>query len=133
MSAAKLSYEQPIKPYYVELLSRYLQQSNDRPPMGWRRAVIALPRNATRVEPAEQDRFMQELLTLIRERCAAVDPKDISPQGLWIEEFHRFELVDKHIHGARLKVYPGRSTPREVWIDVDPEAGRFPGAGTFRS
>jgi hypothetical protein len=73
---------------------------------------------------------MEELLTLIRKRCSTTDPKKTSPQGFWIEEFDSSEIVNRHLRGAKLKVYPGRSVPQQVWIDVAPAAGPF-AAGTF--
>jgi hypothetical protein len=79
MSAAPVSYEQPIKAQYTELFARYLQRRSEPPPAGWQRAVLELPLDATRVDVGEQDSFMEELLTLIRERCSTTDPKKTSP------------------------------------------------------
>ena len=133
MSAAPLSYEQPIKAHYAEIFDRYLQRTNAQPPAGWQRAVMDLPPNAPRVEIREQDRFMEELLKLIRERCSTADPKETSPQGLWIEAFGGSEIVGRHLRGARLKIYPGESVPQKAWIDVAPAAGPFAAGDIFRA
>jgi hypothetical protein len=133
MSAAPLSYEQPIKAHYEEIFTRYLQRRSEPPPAGWRRAVLELPPDATRVDATERDSFMEELLRLIRERCATTDPKKTSPQGFWIEEFDSSEIVNRHLRGAKLKVYPGGSVPKQVWIDVAPAAGPFAAGDIFRA
>jgi hypothetical protein len=97
------------------------------------RAVLELPPNAARLDPKEEERFMEELLRLIRERCAATDPKDTSPQGLWIEEFDGSEVVNKYLRGGRLKLYPGKPMLESVWIDTAPDAGPIPSSGFFRT
>ena len=132
MSAAPLSYEQPIKAHYAEIFARYLQRRSEPPPAGWQRAVLELPPDAPRVEMREQDRFMEELLRLIRERCSTADPKKTSPQGLWIEGFGGSEIVNRHLRGGKLKVYPGRSVPQQMWIDVAPAAAPFAAGDVFR-
>jgi hypothetical protein len=103
------------------------------PPTGWQRAVLHLPPDAARVEPREQDRFMEELLRLIREQCSTTNPKGTSPQGLWIEKFDGSEVVNKYLRGGKLKLYPGESVPQPVWIDVAVIAGPWPGSGFFRT
>jgi hypothetical protein len=133
MSAAPLSYEQPIKEHYTDIFYRCLQRTCEPPPAGWQRAVLELPPDAPRVEMREQDRFMEELLRLIRERCSTADPKKTSPQGFWIEAFGVSEIVDRYLRGARLKVYPGESVPQKVWIDVAPAAGSFAAGDIFRA
>jgi len=133
MSAAPLCYEQPIKAHYEEIFTRYLQRRYEPPPSGWQRAVLELPPDAPRVEMKEQDRFMEELLRLIRERCSTVDPKKTSPQGFWIEQFDSSEIVNRHLRGGKLKVYAGRSVPQQVWIDVAPAAGPFAAGDIFRA
>jgi hypothetical protein len=131
MRAAPMPYDQPIKAHYEEILARYLQRKNEMPPIGWQRAVLHLPPDAARVEPREQDRFMEELLRLIREQCSTTNPKETSPQGLWIEKFDGSEVVNKYLRGGKLKLYPGESVPQPVWIDVALIAGPWPGSGFF--
>ncbi len=133
MSAAPLSYEQPIKAHYAEIFDRYLQRTNAQPPAGWQRAVLELPPDALRVDAGEQDDFMEELLRLILQRCSATDPKKTSPQGFWIDEFDSSEIVNRHLRGAKLKVYPGGSAPQQVWINVAPAAGPFAAGDIFRA
>lgn len=134
MSAATpLPYDQPINAHYGEIFVRYLRQKNEPPPAGWQRAVLELPPNAARVDPNEEERFMEELLRLIHERCAATDPKDTSPQGLWIEEFDGSEVVNKYLRGGKLKLYPGKPMLEAVWIDTAPDAGPIPPSGFFRT
>jgi hypothetical protein len=133
MSAAPLSYEQPIKAHYAEIFDRHLQRTNAQPPAGWQRAMLELPADAARVDTREQDSFMEEVLRLIRERCSIVDPKKTSPQGLWIEAFGDSEIVGRYLRGARLKIYPGESVPQKVWIDVAPAAGPFAAGDIFRA
>ena len=133
MSAAPLSYEQPIKAHYADIFYRYLQRTGEPPPAGWQRAVLELPADALRVDASDQDRFMEELLRLMRERCSTVNPKNTSPQGLWIEDFGSSEIVSRYLRGARLKVYPGESVPQSVWIDVAPAAGPFAAGDIFRA
>jgi hypothetical protein len=133
MSAAPLSYDQPIKAHYAEIFARYLQRTNEQPPAGWQRVVLELPPDAPRVETREQDRFMEELLKLIRARCSTVDPKKTSPQGLWIEAFGDSEIVGEYLQRARLKIYPGESVPQKVWIDVASAAGPFAAGDIFRA
>ena len=43
---------------------------------------------------------MEELTSLIRERCAATDLKRVNHQGLWIDKFDGFEVVNKYLQGA---------------------------------
>ena len=124
-------YDQPIKDHYGVIFTQYLRRKNELPPAGWQRAVLYLPPNAERVDPSEQDRFMEELLRLVRERCSTTDPKDTSPQGLWIEKFDGSEVVNKYLRGGKLKLYPGESVPHPVWIDVALIAGPWPGSGFF--
>jgi hypothetical protein len=133
MSAAPLSYEQPIKAHYTEILTRYLQRTNEPPPAGWRRAVLELPPDAIRVEAREQDTFTEELLRLIRERCSTTDPKTTSPQGFWIEQFDSSEIVNRHLRGGKLKVYAGSPAPQQMWIDVAPAAAPFAAGDIFRA
>jgi len=133
MSAAPVPYEQPINAYYTEVFARCFQRKNDLPPAGWQRAVLELPPDATRVETGEHDKFMEELLKLIREQCSTADPKRTSPQGLWIEKFDSSEVVNRHLRGGRLKVYPGKSVPQQVWIEVASAAGSFGTGDVFRS
>jgi hypothetical protein len=47
MSAAPLSYEQPIKAHYAEIFDRHLQRTNAQPPAGWQRAMLELPAAST--------------------------------------------------------------------------------------
>jgi len=132
MSAARpLSYEQPIDAHYEGIFVNYLQRNNERPPAGWRRVVLHLPANAQRIESDEQNRFMEELLRMIREQCSITEPKDVSPQGLWIDKFDGSDLMNRYLQGATVKIYPGESSAQSVWIDVAPTAGPFSGGGFF--
>jgi hypothetical protein len=132
MSAATpFPYDQPINAHYGEIFVRHLRQKNEPPPAGWQRAVLELPPNAARVDPKEEEIFMEELLRLIRERCAATDPKDTSPQGSWIEDGS--EVVNKYLRGGKLKLYPGNSMLESVWIDTALDAGPIPPSGFFRT
>jgi len=134
MSAAiPLSYDQPISAHYEVIFASYLQRNNERPHLGWKRVVLHLSTNAQRVESSDQNRFMEELLRLIREKCSGTEPKDVSPQGLWIDRFEGSDLVNRYLQGATVKIYPGESSPQSVWIDVAPTAGAFSGGGFFRA
>ena len=134
MSAATpLPYDQPINAHYEVLLANYIQRNKERPPAEWKRAVLHLPADAPRVEPNEQNGFMEGLLRLIREECSMTDPKDTSPQGLWIDKFDGSDVVNKYLRGATVKIYPGESVPHSVWIDVAAVAGSWPGSGFFRT
>jgi len=134
MSAAiPLSYDQPISAHYEVIFASYLQRNNERPPVGWKRVVLHLSTNAQRVESSDQNRFMEELLRLIREKCSGTEPKDVNPQGLWIDRFEGSDLVNRYLRGATVKIYPGESSPQSVWIDVAPTAGAFSGGGFFRA
>jgi hypothetical protein len=134
MSAATpLSYEQPINAHYEVILTNYIQQNNERPPAGWKRAVLHLPANAQRVVPNEQKSFMEGLLRLIREKCSTAKPEDMSPQGLWIENFEGSDVVNKYLRAGKVKIYPGKSLAESVWIDVAAVAGPWPGSGFFRT
>lgn len=137
MSTVPVPHEQPINAHYTEIFARYLQRKNELPPAGWQRAVLELPPDATRVDATrvdarEQDRFMEELLRLIRERCFTTDPKKTSLQGFWIEKFDSSEIVNRYLRGGRLKVYPGKSVPQQVWIEVASAAGSFGTGDVFR-
>lgn len=133
MTTAPLSYEQPIKAHYEEIFTRYLRRTSEPPPVGWQRVVLELPPDATRVDATEQDRFMEELLTLIRERCSATAPAKTSPQGFWIEQFDSSEIVNRYLRGGKLKVYAGSLVPQQMWIDVAPAAGAFAAGEIFRA
>ena len=134
MSAASpLSYDQPINAHYEVMFANYIQRNNERPPAGWKRGVLQLPANAQRVEPNEQNRFMEDLLGLIREKCSTANPEDTSPQGLWIETFDGFDVVKKYLEGATVRIYPGQPLPESAWLDVAPVAGPWAGCGFFRS
>ena len=130
-AAAPLLYDQPINAHYEVLFANFIQRNNERLPAGWKRAVLHLPVDPLRVELSEQDRFMEGLLGLIREKCSTTEPKDTSPQGLWIDTFDGSDVVNKYLRGATLKIYPGESLPRSVWIDVAAIAGAWPGSGFF--
>jgi hypothetical protein len=132
-AAAPLSYDQPISSHYEVIFANYVQRNNERPPAGWKRAVLQLPANAQRIEPNEQNRFMEELLRLIREKCSMTVPTDVSPQGLWIDKFGGFDLLNRYLQGATVKIYPGGFSAQSVWIDVAPAAGPFNGSGFFRN
>jgi hypothetical protein len=133
MNAAPLNYQQPIKAHYAEIFARYLQQRSEPPPAGWQRAVLELPPDATRVDAREQDTFMGELITLIRDRCSTTDPKKTSPQGFWIEQFDSSEIVNRYLRGGKLKVYAGSPVPEQMWIDVAPAAAPFAAGDIFRA
>ena len=133
MSAATPSYDQPINAHYEMMFANCIQRNNERPPAGWKRSVLRLPANAQRVEPNEQNRFMEDLLALIREKCSTTDPADTSPQGLWIDNFDGSDVVKKYLEGATVKIYAGEPLPESVWLDVAPVAGPWAGSGPFRS
>lgn len=115
------------------MFANHIQRKDERPPEGWKKAVLNLPANAQRVEPNEQNRFMEDLLRLIREKCSTANPADTSPQGLWLSDFDSSDVVNKYLRGATVKIYPGKPLPESVWIDVAPEAGPWAGSGFFRS
>jgi len=123
MSATPVTYEQPIDAHYTTIFTRYLQRKKEPPPAGWQRAVLELSPDAIQVDAREEDRFMEELLKLIREQCLTTDPRKTSRQGLWIETFDSSEVVNRHLRGGKLKVYPERSVSQEVWIEVASSAG----------
>ena len=131
-TATPLAYDQPINAHYEEIFARYLQRKNEQPPAGWQRAVLELPPDAARVDPGEQERFMEELMRLIRERCAATDMKTVNHQGLWIDKFDGSEVVNKYLQGATLKLYPGEPMPESVWIDIAPIGRPWSGRGFFK-
>jgi hypothetical protein len=127
MSAATpLSYDQPINAHYEVMFANYIQRKNERPPAGWKRGVLHLPANAQRVEPNEQNRFMEDFLALIREKCSTTDPADTTPQGLWIDNFDGSDVVKRYLEGATVPL------PESVWLDVAPVAGPWAGSGPFR-
>jgi hypothetical protein len=115
------------------MFANYIQRNNERPPAGWKKAVLHLPANAQRVEPNEQNRFMEDLLALIREKCSTTDRANTSPQGLWIDNFDGSDVVKKYLEGATVKIYAGEPLPKSVWLDVAPVAGPWAGSGPFRS
>jgi hypothetical protein len=125
MTAAPVPYEQPINAHYTIILVRYLQRTNEPPPAGWQRAVLHLSPDAIRLDAREEDRFMEELLKLIRERCSTANPKETSPAGFWIESFDGSDIVKRHLRGSTLKVYPKKSVPLQVWIEVASSAEMF--------
>jgi hypothetical protein len=131
MSAAPI-YEQPIDAHYTDVLVRHFQRTKEVPPVGWRRARLELSPDATRVDVKEEDKFLEALLKLIREQCCAIDPTNTSRQGLWIEKFDSSEVVNKHLRGSTLKLFPG-SASQQVWIEVAPVAGTFTKGDVFRS
>lgn len=134
MSAAiPLSYDQPISAHYEVIFANYLQRNNERPPVGWKRVVLHLSPSAQRVELSDQNRFMEELLRLIREKCSVIEPTDVSPQGLWIDRFEGSDLVNRYLQGATVKIYPGNPLAESIWIDVAPDAGPWAGSGPFKS
>ncbi|MGA2235638.1 MAG: hypothetical protein ABSG23_09200 [Terriglobales bacterium] len=117
-TATPLSYDQPIEAHYGTIFTRYLRRTNEPPPTGWQRGVIDLPQNAPRVDPSEENRFMENLLRLIREQCSKTDVKDVSRQGLWITNFEDYEVVNKYLQGSTLKLYVGKPMPDQVWLDI---------------
>jgi hypothetical protein len=132
MSAATpLPFDQPIEAHYGTIFTYYVRRTNRLPPTGWQRALLHLPQNARRVEAGEENRFMEELVRMIHERCSKTDPKDVSPQGLWIEKFDDSEVVSKYLQGATLKMYPGKPMQDSAWLDIAATAGPWSGKGPF--
>jgi hypothetical protein len=133
MSMSTLTYGQSINDHYEVIFAQYIQRKNELPPAGWKRAVLHLPPNAARVDPKEQERFMEEFISLIREQCSMTVPSETNQRGLWIDKFDASEVVNKYLRGATLKLYAGKSAPQPVWIDIAPVAGASPGSGFFRT
>jgi hypothetical protein len=133
MSATPLTYGQSINDHYEVVFTRYIQRKNELPPAGWKKVTLHLPQKAIRVDPREEDRLMEELLRLIREKCSTADPKKTNPQGLRIDKLDGSEVVNKYLQGATLMLYPGKSLPQSAWINVAPVAGPTPGGGFLRT
>jgi hypothetical protein len=117
MSAAPSLYGQSINDHYEVIVARYIQRKNELPPAGWKKVMLRLPSTALRVEdPKEQDRFIEELIRLIRERCSSTDPKKTHSQGL-IVDLNGSEVVNKYLRGLKAMLYPGEPVS-SVWIEV---------------
>jgi hypothetical protein len=128
-TAAPLSYDQPIDAHYETIFTRHLQRTKEQPPAGWKKVMVHLPQNAPRVDPIEENRFMEDLLRLIREQSSKTNVKDVSRQGLWITNFDGYETVNKYLQGATLKLYVGKPTPDQVWLDIAATGKPWSGKG----
>jgi hypothetical protein len=125
MSTAPSLYGQSINNHYDVIVARYTQRKNELPPTGWKKVVLHLPSTAVPIEDTkEQDRFMEELSRLIRERCSTTDPKKTHSQGL-IVDLDGSEIVNKYSRGLKAMLYPGEPVS-SVWIEVAPVAGPRP-------
>ena len=132
MSAATaLPYDQPIGDHYGVIFTRHLRRTNEPPPTGWQRGVLQLPQNASRVDPREEVKFMEDFVRMIYEKCSNTDPKNTNHSGFWIRDFDGSETVNKYLRGATLKMYPGDPMPESVWLDIAPTAGPWSGKGPF--
>jgi hypothetical protein len=133
MNTVPATYEQPLDAHYATIFARNLQRTKEPPPAGWQKAVLELSPGAIRVDAGEENKFMEALKRLIRERCSGSDPRKAGPQGLWIRAFDSFEILNRHLRGSRLRVYAGGSVPRLVWVEVACAAGPFRTGDVFRS
>ena len=116
------TYGQPIDDHYGVIISRYILGKNELSPTGWKKVMLYLPPNALRVEdPKEQDKFMEELLRLIRKQCSTIDPKNTHSQGLKVD-LTSSEVVNKHLPGLQGMLYPGEPAS-PVWIDIVQDSG----------
>jgi hypothetical protein len=130
-TATPLSYDQPIEAHYGTIFTRHLRRTNEPPPAGWQRGVLHLPQNAPRVDPREEINFMEDLVRMIREECSKTNLKDVDPSGFWIKNFDTSEVVNKHLQGSTLKMYPGKPLPDSEWLDIAPRGKSWLGKGPF--
>ncbi len=81
-TATPRSYDQPIGDHYGTIFTRYFRWTNEPPLPGWQRGVLHLPQNAPRVDPREENKFMEDLLRLIREECSKTNCIAVVQQGV---------------------------------------------------
>jgi hypothetical protein len=116
-----VSYEVSVRPHYEEIIFKHLSREDSRPPEGWSWVQLTLPICPKLIEVSQQDAFMGELLKMIRGRTSTTNPKNITPQGLWIEDFGSSLILDEYLRGGALKIFAGEPVierDAHVWIQV---------------
>jgi hypothetical protein len=128
MSTARVTYDQPIDAHYDTIITRYLERTNEKPPSGCKMVELELPPDAIRIDTrADENKFMEELLELIRERCTA-DLK--APLRI---DANSSEVVNRHLRGCKLKAYPGTWNLSQAWIQVKLNGGAIKKGIAFNS